>query len=118
MVNYNESGEFGETLKSGSPQPTTDLISLTKAIEFGEYDPQYLANFPEWHKLTPHGQFELIKQALDNRNRQLIKQWADINNVLDFSKKPHLQTALRNIEANLKFLEQERERLFLEYSHV
>ena len=91
-------------------------MTLEKAISLGEYNPNYLATFPEWHKLSKHIQFEYIRKALDNRDRQLIKQWAEINNMLDFRLKPHLKTALKNIEKQLKRLNNDREQLYLEYS--
>lgn len=108
--------------KESSPENTTQsqgggssYITLKKAIELGEYEPQYLANFDEWHKLSPHAQFQLIRQGLDNHERQLMMQWAEINNVLDFSKKPHLQPVLRNIEQKRREVLHDRERLYLEY---
>lgn len=118
MANQNESIEFGETVKSGSPPSSGNYLTLQKAIEFGEYDPEYLSNFPEWHELGRHAQFELIKQALINRRQHLLLQWAEINNMLDFSKKPHLKPALKNIEKQLKQVETDRERLYVEYSSL
>jgi hypothetical protein len=82
----------------------------------GEYDPEYLATFPEWHSLSRHVQFQHIRTALDNRRRQFLTQWAEINNVLDFRTKPHLQEALRNIEKQNTKLDEDWERLYLEYS--
>lgn len=105
-----------ERLKS-SPRPKTGpLLTLQKAIEFGEYDPQFLSGFREWHELTRHSQFQLIREALENRRKHLLTQWAEISNALNFSKKPYLQEALRNIEAQWKKLAEDKERLFLEYS--
>lgn len=118
MANFDSSAEFGETVSSGGgpQQAPSTYLTLPKAIQFGQYDPHYLATFLEFNQLDRHSQFELIKEALDNRRRQLIKQWAEINNVLNFSKKPYLQTALRNIEKQQKKLEDDRERLYVEYS--
>lgn len=118
MATIDSGLEFKETTPSGGgPKPTpTTYLTLSKAIEFGQYEPLYLATFAEFNLLDRHSQYELIKEALDNRYRQLIKQWAEINNVLDFSRKPHLQTALRNIEKQKKVLEDDREKLFVEYS--
>lgn len=82
----------------------------------GEYDPKFLSRFPEWHELPRHSQFQLIRQALDNRRKHLTVQWAEIVNILDFSKKPHLQEALQNIQDQLDRLNEDRERLFTEYS--
>ena len=57
-----------------------------------------------------------IRKALDNRNRQLINQWAEITNVLDFRLKPYLNEALRNIEKQLQQLKNDKELLYVEYS--
>lgn len=116
MTNRDESGEFGEVPSGKAPVMPTTYLTLAKAIEFGDYDPNHLATFPEWHQLPRPAQFKLIEQALDNRRHHLLKQWADINNILDFSKKPHLKPALKNIEAQLKQVEVDRERLLVEYS--
>jgi len=116
MATTDESAEFGEGVSSGSAPTPTTYLTLPKAIEFGQYEPEYLATFPEWHKLNKHSQFELIKQGLDNRRRQLTKQWAEINNVLDFSKKPYLRAALRNLEKRMEDLNNDRERLYVDYS--
>ncbi len=91
-------------------------MTLQKAVDLGEYEPEYLATFPEWHTLSPHVQFQFIRQGLDNRNRQLVVQWAEINNVLDFRLKPHLKEALDNIQKQIKKLDRDREKLYLEYS--
>lgn len=111
-----EDHESEDSLGKGNPQKTAGDMTLQKAIELGEYSPAFLGQFPEWQQLTRHIQFEYIRTALDNRNRQLIKQWAEIVNVLDFSKKPHLSKALRNIEEQLEKLKQDREDLYVEFS--
>jgi hypothetical protein len=105
--------EKGQSSGGGSTPP---FMTLAKAVDMGEYNPEYLANFAEWHTLSRHVQFEMIKTGLDNRNKQLVAQWAEINNFLDFSKKPNLQKALDSIVKQWKDLQKERERLFLEYS--
>jgi hypothetical protein len=106
------------TIERGSrSKPSVNKkMTLQEAIELGEYNPQFLATFPEWHSLSRHIQFQYIRKALDNRNQHLITQWAEICNILDFSKKPHLKTALENIEKQLKELEKDREILYLNYS--
>lgn len=43
-------------------------------------------------------------------------QWAEVNNVIDFSKKPELQVALDNIWAQRQKVLKDKERLYLEYS--
>ena len=103
--------------KTSGSKPTKSVgMTLQKAIEMEEYHPEYLATFAEWHTLSRHTQFQHIREALDNRNRHLITQWAEINNMLDFHLKPHLQIALKNIEKQLKKLDSDREKLYLEYS--
>lgn len=91
-------------------------LTLEQAVKFGEYDPGYLASFPQWHELLKNIQFQYIKDVLDNRIKILRIRWAEVVNVLDFSKKPYLQDALRNIEKQIKKVEEDRERLYLEYS--
>lgn len=101
------------TISQSLPPPN---MTLQKAVDMGEYDPQYLAKFPEWGPLSRHVRLQFIRQGLDNRRKNLLMQWAELNNVLDFSQKPHIKTALRNIERQLKNLEDDREKIYLEYS--
>ena len=99
-----------------STKPSSPGMTLKQAIDMGEYNPEYLATFPEWLTLSPHMQFQYIREALDNRHKHLITQWAEVNNMLDFSKKPHLSEALENIMLQIKKLEKDREKLYLKYS--
>jgi hypothetical protein len=91
-------------------------MTFQKAIEMGEYDPKYLIRFEEWNDFARHTQFQYIKTALENRRKHLLSQWADISTILDFSKKPELADALKNIENQLHKIEEDREKLFVEYS--
>jgi hypothetical protein len=100
----------------GKPRFSKSGMTFEKAIDFGEYDPNFLSQFPEWHTYSRHTQFEYIRKALKNRHRQLLTQWAELTNVLDFSLKPHVKDGLKNIENQLKELEKDKERLFIEYS--
>lgn len=100
---------------TGSPTQTQGM-TLDKAIELGEYNPAFLSTFAQWHTLSRHVQFQYIRKALDNRNQHLISQWAEIINMIDFSKKPELAEALKNIEKQIKELDRDREKLYLEYS--
>lgn len=112
-------GFEGEGVKeklSGSGRRSSSHMTLQKAVDLGEYNPDYLAIFPEWHKLSRHVQFQYIRQGLDNRRKQLTVQWAEINNVIDFRLKPNLKIALKNIERQLKKLDRDLEKLYLEYS--
>lgn len=112
MEDHESEGSLGKA----KPKATTGDLTLQKAIELGEYSPEFLGQFPEWHTLSRHIQFEYIRTALDNRNRHLIKQWAEIVNILNFSQKPHLSKALSNIEEQLEKLKQDRENLYVEFS--
>jgi len=113
-MGFEEEGNIEKpSQKSGKASRT---LTLREVIELGEYDPDYLATFAEWHGLSHHIQFQYIREALDNRHRHLITQWAEINNMLDFSLKPHLSEALENIMVQIKKLEKDREKLYLEYS--
>lgn len=100
--------------KSKSQNPST--LTLKQAVDFGEYNPHYLAKFPEWNTLSTHIQWELIRKALDIRHRQLITHYAELSNALNFSKKPEVQKALINVEKQLKILADDKEQLYVEYS--
>lgn len=105
-----------ETTPKSKKQKVVKSLTFHDAIELGEYDPEFLGTFPEWHTFPKHTQFEFIRQALDNRYRQLQKQWAEVVNVLNFSKKPHLKEALKNIQDQIHKVDEDREKLYLEYS--
>jgi len=91
-------------------------MTFDKAIELGEYQPEYLAGFPEWHELSRHVQFQYVKKALENRHKQLVQQYAELSNVLDYRNKPSVKDALKNIDKRIHDLLEEKERLFIEYS--
>jgi hypothetical protein len=114
-MDNNETGESEQGISSKPPVMVTKL-TLEKAVELGEYDPNFLANFPEWHTLSRHIQFQYIKKALENRNRQLLGQYAELNNVLDLRNKPEIWDAIRNMEKQLHELLDIKEKLFAEYS--
>lgn len=113
MSEYEDSME--NKTSSAAPAASANM-TLQKAVDLGEYDPDYLATFSEWHTYSRNIQWQMIKKALENRERQLVVQWAEINNVIDFSKKPHLKEALRNIEQQRKKVLADKEDLMLEYS--
>ncbi len=110
-----EPEEFGEKVKGGKSTSNSQKMTLQKAIDFGEYDPKYLSTFPEWHTLSKHIQFQFIKTAIDNRKKQLMMQYAEINNVLDFRLKPELKEVLNNITKQLKILDTDFEKFSMEY---
>lgn len=91
-------------------------MTLLKAVELGEYDPEVLSRWPEWHQLSKHGQFQLVRKGLTNKDFQLRGSWAEINNQLNFSKKPHLHKALESIEKEISQLRIEEDRLFVEFT--
>ena len=106
-----------ETSQKSKP-PKTGKMSLQQAIDLREYRPEYLTNFAEWHTLSTYIQFQMIRQALEIRHRQLITQYAELNNVLDLRNKPHVQEAMKNVEKQLRMFEQDREELFVRYSNL
>jgi hypothetical protein len=113
-----EQGENENSLGGGSPMQKPSAMTLEQAISMGEYNPEYLGTFPEWHQLSKHTQFQYIRMATDNRRKQLLMQWAEVNNMLDFRLKPELHDTLKNIEAQMKKLVKDREKLYVEYSKV
>lgn len=94
----------------------TPPISFEKAIELGEYSPQFLSQYPEWKQMSRHVQYQFIKQALDNRHKQLRRQWADLNNQLDYRLKPHLAEAKKKVEQAMQELNVEEEQIMVEYA--
>lgn len=112
-MGFEDSGEF---IGGGSAKPMAPVMTLQKAVDMGEYDPDFLATFPEWLGFSRHVQWEMMRQALQNRRRQLRVHWAELANQPDFSKKPHLRTAMRNIEKQLNELQIDEEKLQVEYS--
>ncbi len=90
--------------------------TLEQAIQAGEYHPEILAGFDEWGELSRIMQFHLIRKACDIRHRDLVSQYAEVSNVLDFSTKPQLKLVLDNIQRNIRELEAEKEKLYVEYS--
>jgi ABC-type phosphate transport system auxiliary subunit len=93
-----------------------EFLTLEKAIELGEYQPAVLEQFAEFRKLSSYSRFQLIRKALKNRERQLRLHWADLSNQLDFSEKPYLKKALKNVKEQLDRLAEEEEKLLIEYS--
>lgn len=117
MTNIDESEPAEKSVGTAQPQvPKSPSMTFEKAIELGEYHPDYLSGFPVWHTLTRFMQFEFITQALVNRRKQLLRQWMEINRANDFRLKPHLVEASKNIEKQLEVLREEKEKLYAEYS--
>lgn len=110
-----EDQESIEKIKRGKPIQSNQKMTLQKAVDFGEYNPKYLSTFPEWQTLSKHIQFHFIKTAIDNRRKQLVLQYAEINNVLDFRLKTELKEVLNNINKQLKVLDNDFEKFSMEY---
>ncbi len=111
-----EDMDGGEKIKGGGGKPLAPKMTIAQAIDMGEYDPEFLSTFPEWNTYSRHIQFQYIRTALDNRNRQLLSQWAEINNTIDFRLKPQMAEALVNIQKQMKKLDSDRDDLYFEYS--
>ena len=92
------------------------FLSFKESIEMGKYEPSYLAQYEEWNSFDKQIQLQYIVQGIKNRRKQLRLQWANLNNQLDFSKKPYLQSALQKIEQAIKDLNDDEERLMVEYA--
>jgi hypothetical protein len=92
------------------------FFTLEKAVLLGEYNVKVLNQFPEFKILSRHAQFQLIDEALHNKEKHLWKQWADINNQLNFSKKPYLAEGLLNVQKQIDALHDDMEKLLIEYS--
>jgi hypothetical protein len=91
------------------------ILTLQKAVDMGEYKPEYLSKFPGWNTLSKHVQFQFIKKGLENHRHQLLTEYADLNNVLDFRLKPELKETLNNIIKQMKDLDDDYEKLTMEY---
>ena len=91
-------------------------LSFKEIIERGEYDPAVLSNYSEWKTMSPHVQLQYIREGMDNRRKHLLMEWAELDRSIDARLKPNLEIAKKNIEAQLKKIESDREKYYLEYS--
>lgn len=105
-----------EKLSGGNPIKLPPAMTLQKAVDLGEYDPEYLSTFPEWHSLSRYLQLQFIRQGLDNREGRLMQQWSEMANELNFRVRPQLKQAQDNIMKQIKKVQADREKLYLEYS--
>ncbi len=110
-----EPEELSEVLKASKGSFKTQKMTLQKSVDMGEYNPDYLSTFPEWHELSKHIQFQFIQNAMENRRHQLLSQYASISNVLDFRLKPELKQTLENIHKQLKKIDDDFEEISMEY---
>lgn len=107
-----------ETLQSSQSSNFSSILNLQAAVNMGEYEPTYLSRFSEWHELTPNMQFEFVRKGIENKRHQLRLQYATTFNAPNFSKKPHLEEAIKNIFARLRKLQEDEERLSIEFSRI
>jgi len=114
LMGYEDAAEKGVTSGGSVPPPK---MTLQKAVDMGEYSPEYLSTFAEWHTLSPHMQLNYIKQGLDNRRVQLLAEWAELDRAIDYRLKPELKMAQENIWKQIEKIEVDRERLYYEYSN-
>lgn len=117
-MDSNEKHESEQSIGGGSPSGVSGSMSLSSAIQMGEYNPEYLSTFPEWHQLSSHTQLQYIRMAIENRRKQLLTQWAEIDRAVDYRLKSGLHEAQKNIELQLSKLEYDRERLYVEFSKI
>lgn len=92
-------------------------MTLQQAIDFGEYHPEFLQNFPEWHTLTPHIQWQYVRKALDIKRKQLWTQYNELCSVLDIRLKSNVQESIKNVEKQIADLAKDRERLYVEFTN-
>ena len=107
-----------EKLQTGGTSSTPFILNLQAAVNMGEYEPVYLSRFDEWHELTPNMQFEFVRKGIEQKRRQLRLQYATTFNAPNYSKKPHLEEAIKNIFARLRKLQEDEERLSIEFSRI
>ncbi len=98
------------------PQSITKSISFKEAIELGKYEPAFLSQYTEWNTFDAQIQYQYIIKAIGNRRKQLRLQWAALANQLDFSQKPHLKAAQGKVEKAIRDLNDDEERLIVEYA--
>lgn len=105
-----------EPKSSGGKPIASTTITLLKAVELGEYEPSQLSRFPEWHTLSNHAQYEIVRKGLQNHDFQLRRLWAEINNQLNYSTKPSLQKARDNVDLQIQQLRKDEDRLMVEFT--
>ncbi|MCA9371965.1 hypothetical protein KC726_03630 [Candidatus Woesebacteria bacterium] len=105
-----------ETNTSSSDPSSSPTMTLKQAIDMGEYKEEYLSAFPEWQRLSNHIRWQLIRKAIEIRHKQLITHYAELNNVLNLSKKPYMAKAMDNVMKQIRQLEKDKETLYIKYS--
>jgi hypothetical protein len=90
-------------------------MTFTKAVELGEYEPEFLELFEEYRDLSKISQWNYVLKALKNRKAFLLNQYAETFNLLDFSQKPELKRVLDSIVDKQKRLSEEEEMLRIKF---
>lgn len=93
-------------------------FNLKEAINLGEFEPEVLEKYPEWEKLSNYARFEMVRQGLENRRRQLFKKWGEVVNFTGDFPNASRQETKENIERQLEALRADKERLYNEYSKL
>lgn len=92
-------------------------MTFEVAIQMGEYQPEKLAQYPEWQTLSHHVQWEYISKSMANRKTQLMRKWSETINFMDQSDIVGLKKQIADsIFEQIRKLGEEKERLYLEYS--
>ena len=110
-----EFGELSEREPTSKPKKSSTKMTLEKAVEMGEYDPKFLSTFPEWAGFSNNIRWHYVRDAIQNRRHFLMVNWAETNNVFDFRLKPEMKEVIDKINAQLVSLNQEVEKLRLEF---
>lgn len=95
---------------------STGRLTLQRAVDLGEYKPEILARYSDWHLLSRHGQLQFIRKGIHNRKAQLMTQYAELFNVLDFSeKRTELEPRLNHILDLVKEVDRDDEYYLAHY---
>ena len=91
-------------------------LTFSKAIELGEYEPNFLEQFPEFSELTRPSQYEYVKKAIENRIKHIWVHWSELANLPDMSIKPQIRKAMEKLEQQHKKVMADKERLYIEFA--
>lgn len=96
--------------------PSIGTMTLERAVQLGEYEPEYLSQFPEWTVLSKYVQLQYIREGIRNRKRSLMTQYSALNNTLHFSTKAaELEPKLNHIMDLIKQLDRDEEHFLSSY---
>ncbi len=95
-----------------------NTLTLEKVIALGEFEPEVLAKYPEWEKLSNSARFEMIRQGLEKRRQRLFNMWCDVVNFIGDFPQADRQETRENLERQLQTLRADKERLYNEYSKL